>query len=76
MLSNVNVVLLQDLPLKMKIKLIWFLSGFTDLLVFEVKLRSQSLVKLSCSFFLDVELNKEIALHHVADFGPIFVINV
>jgi len=75
-LSDVNVVLLQYLPLEMQEKTFRLLSSLTDLLIHKVEFWRKGIIKLFCSFFLDVKFDKEVAFHHVANFSPILVINV
>lgn len=76
MLSDVNVVLLQYLPLEMQEKALRLFSSLANLLIHKVEFWCKGIIKLFCSFFLDVKFDKEVAFHHVADFSPVLVINV
>ena len=70
MFSDVNVVFLKDFPSKVEVELVSLLPGLTYLLAFKVKLWLQQVIELVRSFVLEMQLNKEVTLHHVRNLSP------
>lgn len=73
---DVNVILFKNFAFKLEEEAIGFLSCFTNKLIFEIELGSECFIKLFGPFFLDVQFNEKITLHHVTYLSSVFVVNV
>lgn len=60
----------------MQIEVVSLLPRFAYLLIFEINLRSEAIIKTFGPLLFEVQFYKEVALHHIADLGPIFLVNI
>lgn len=66
MLSNVDVVLSQDLPVQEEKEFLRLIPTLIDNLTFEVELNGKIADKVAASLILDMQLREEVGLGHIS----------